>query len=202
MGIQLHNMSGAVSASSLTVAGVAISPASLFSVPADHDLIAWSAPIPVQPNATALAPAGTLAGYRIRRVPATTLTGLVIMVTTAGSTLTSGQCFGAAFNASTKALIDQTTDQATAWASTGVKLMPFAAGPVSWPGGDIDGGVWFQGTTGPTLARAGINPAFNNANLSAPNFEVWIANTGLTTAAPGTLGTQSSASNSMWIAVY
>lgn len=156
----------------------------------------------MMPNASALAVAGTLAGTRIRRVPAGSLTGLVFTVTTAGVTLTAGQCFAVAFNAATKALVGVSADQSTAWASVGVKFMPFAGGPIAWAGGDLDVGGWYQGTTAPSVARAGVNTSHNNVNLSAPNFAVWVANTALTTTAPDPLGTQTASSNSMWIAVY
>jgi hypothetical protein len=188
--------------------GVAIDPTNglvtqgIEARPEDHALRAWSTYMALVPNSSTLAAAGTLAGVRVRRVPVGLLTGLVVTITSAGSSLTAGQCFAAVWNASTKARLAVTADQSTAWASPGVKVMPFAGGPVSWAGGDLDIGAWYQGSSAPSVARSGVNPSHNNVNLSAPNLAVWSANTGLTTTAPSTLGTQTENGNSFWVGVY
>lgn len=186
---------------SLTVGGFSVVGANSFGVPADHGLLAWTFPPDVGPNATALTPAGVLFLRRVRRVPAGPVTGAAIMVTTAGSTLTAGQCFAAVYTAA-GVLVGTSADQSVAWASTGLKLMPLAGGPFTVVAGDMYVGVWYNGTTGPTLARAGLNAPYTNANLSAPNLIAATSTTGLTTTAPDPFGAQSAGANSFWAAVY
>jgi hypothetical protein len=171
-------------------------------LPSDHGLIGWTCPMAVAPNASALSPAGTLYGTRIRRLPARTITGLAVTITSGGSALTTDQCFSAAWNASSKALFGVSGDQSVAWASPGYKMMPFVGGPLSWPGGDLDVGMWYRGTTGPSVARSGANAVHNNVGLNAPDLAVWTADTGLTTTAPATLGAQTASTISLWMGVY
>lgn len=179
------------------------SPAIHPALPADHGLLAWNMPISAAVAATAVAVAGRIEFSRLRRVPACTATNLVTLCTTAGSTLTSGQCFGALWT-SAGALVGQTTDQATAWASTGVKTMQLSGGPFALAAGDYIVGFWFNGTTGPTFSRyvtsSGLS-AITNANLSAPNFNAGTADTGRTTTAPSSLGTQTGTGTCYFVAL-
>lgn len=56
---------------------------------------------------------------------------------------------------------------------------------------DLYAGFWYNGTTGPTLARiGGVSVAIGGLGLASPNLVWATANTGLTTTAPGTLGAQ------------
>lgn len=170
-------------------------------IPSERGYIAWTQPIYALTGGSALPTAGTLYLRRIRRVPAGAVTSIVTFVNTAGATLTAGQCFAALFTAA-GTLIGQTADQATAWGSTGAKSMPLSGGPYSHGGGDLYVGAWFNGTTGPALIRSGsVTGALTNIGLSAPNLECASANTGLTTTAPATFGTQTSAVFEWWFAL-
>lgn len=198
----LAGAGSALSVASLSVGGFTVAGANAFGVPADHGFKAWTFPPDVGPNATALSPAGTLFLRRIRRVPAGALTGAVIFVTTAGSTLTAGQCFASVFTAA-GALIGTSADQSGTWNSAGLKLMPLVGGPFTLPAiADLYVGVWYNGTTGPTLARAGLNGPYTNANLAAPNFIAATSTTGLTTTPPDPFGAQLAGTNSFWAGVY
>jgi hypothetical protein len=202
MGLQLHNMSGPISASSLTVAGNDITGAQDPSAPADRGYKAWSMPVYSVRSAFAVATAGRLNVVRLRRVPAGTITNVVLGVTTAGSSLTAGQCFAALFTAA-GVLVGQTADQAAAWVSAGTKIMPLAGGPYSVAAGDYYVGFWFNGTTGPafTIGGQASSADLTNAGLSAPNLDSALADAGLTTTAPATFGAQTSYVIYWWAAV-
>ena len=170
-------------------------------LPADRGLIAWTQPPYVLTGGSLLGVAGALHLRRLRRVPACSVTSIVTYVGGAGSALTSGQCFAALYTAAGE-LIAQSVDQATAWASQGVKTMTLAGGPYTLPGGDYYIGVWFNGTTAPAIARsASYATAMTNVGLSAPNFEAATANTGVTTTAPASLGTQTTSMYEYWFAL-
>jgi hypothetical protein len=153
----------------------------------DRGYLAWSLPPSALSGGTALATAGTLYLTRIRRVPAGTVSNLVVLLSAAGVTLTAGQCFAALFDASGPWL-RSTADQATA--------------PVTHTGGDLYAGLWFNGTTGPSIYRSSdTSSAMNNAGLSSPNLETATADTGLTTTAPASFGAQTASSFHNWVAV-
>lgn len=175
------------------------------SLPADHGYLSWSTPIYAAQLTSLMsveAAAGTLRLSRNRRVAAGPVTNLVTYVTTAGSGLTSGQCFGALYDASGN-LLGSTADQSVAWASGGLKSMALAGGPVTVPAGDYYVGLWYNGTTAPTLLRAGLGiaPSQINANQSAGNYDVAFANTGLTTTAPNPFGATTAGSLLWWTAL-
>lgn len=170
-------------------------------LPTDRGYIAWTQPLYVISATTALPTAGVLNLHRVRRVPASTVTSIVVYAAAAGSTLTAGQCFAALYTAA-GALIAQTADQATAWASTGLKIMALAGGPYPVTAGDYYVGIWFNGTTGPSLVRSGFaNATLANIGLASPNLEAATANTGVTTTAPATLGAQTVNTLEWWVAL-
>ncbi|HEY9417125.1 MAG TPA: hypothetical protein VIQ30_20395 [Pseudonocardia sp.] len=175
--------------------------ASLPQIPADRGYLAWTQP-PYALNGGVIMPTpGMLQLRRLRRVPAATVTSIVGWTLTGGSSLTAGQCFAALYTAA-GALIAQTTDQSTAWATTGLKVMPLAGGPYNLAAGDYYVGLWFNGTTGPTFARSGgISSVLTNIGLAAPNLDAAVADLGVTTSAPTTLGAQGLASSEFWFAL-
>lgn len=195
--IQLHNMSGAISASSLTLGGdVHTFPV----VPADIGYLAWSMPANQITGTTTMATAGRLELVRVLRVPAGTITNIIIHVATAGSSLTSGQCFAALYTAA-GARVGVTADQAVAWATSGRKVMALTA-PYAHTGGDLYAGWWYNGTTGPTLIRmSGTISAMINGDLSAPNLLYATADTSLTTTAPDPFGAQTGGAVAWYVAL-
>lgn len=173
-------------------------------LPKDHGLIAWSAPIDYARDVSLLnveAGAGNLRLSMIRRVPATTVTNLHISISTGGSTLTSGQCFATLYSAA-GALLGVTASQHTAWQSAGVKTMALTA-PVAVPAGNYYVGLWYNGTTAPTVQRSGLGAAGGSATIGqvSGTFNAANANSGLTTTAPATLGTQSASLLHWWVAL-
>lgn len=167
--------------------------------PTDHSLIGWTFdPYAGVQGGVVLATAGLAYSVRIR-VLRSTITNINMHFTTAGATLTAGQCFAAVYS-DTGTLLGTTVDQATNWASSGYKtcalsspitgLTPYTWVRVVW---------WFNGTTGPTLSRAiNSNTAITNAGMTS-NFRSATANTALTTTAPGTLGTLTGFLTGWWI---
>ena len=145
--------------------------------------------------------AGRVEFVKIRLPASASITNIVTMVVTAGGTLTAGQCFMALYT-SAGALLGQTADQAAAWASTGIKIMAIAGGAQALPAGFYYVAGWFNGTTGPSPARATATAtALTNYGLSTPNLVSGNADTAITTTAPATLGTQTGSSNYWWAAL-
>ena len=80
--------------------------------------------------------------------------------------------------------------------------MPLSGGPYPVSAGDYYVGLWYQGTTGPAIIRSGtVSAVLTNAGLSAPNLDMASANTGVTTTAPATLGTQTASVFEWWVAL-
>lgn len=174
-----------------------ITPARNVPGPASHGLLAQSFDAAVATsNATALTTAGTIYTIKLEiEQPLRTVTNIITFLTAQGSTLTSGQCFAALYQNGT--LKGVSADQAAAWATTGLKTMAIAGGPVAIDAGIAYIGLWFNGTTGPAPLR-GNSAAAVNLNLAATASRFGTADTGRTTTAPATLGTISAAVNAYW----
>jgi hypothetical protein len=174
----------------------------IFTAP-DHNLLAWTFDPNVANAVTVLTPAGTMNVARIKLPAAASITNIV-MYTSNGTTLTTGQCFAALYS-SAGTLIGQTADQAANWVSgSSIKTMALTGGPFVRTAGDLYVGFWYNGTTGPGVARApgtGLSAAILNAGLAAPNLRYATADTSVTTTAPPSIGTQTAAANSWWIAL-
>lgn len=171
--------------------------------PVDHGVIAWSVPIDFATQQSAMSieiGAGTLRLTRIRRVPPGNITNLIIYVNVGGSTLSN--CFAALYSAA-GSLLGQTADQSTNWQSLGPKVMPLVGGAVAVPAGDYYVGLWYNGTTAPTVQRSGTGVAGTQLNLgqAAADYNAAYANTGLTTTAPPTIGAKTSSALRFWVAV-
>jgi hypothetical protein len=168
--------------------------------PPDHGLKAWTFE-PVGALGGAIPVSGTLQLARVHLPVAATITNIVLNIITAGSTLTSGQCFAGLWTAA-GAKVDVTADQAASWVSTGNKTMALAAGPYSAAAGDYYIGWWSNGTTNPAFARQGTT-VLVNVGLAAPNYRFCTADTGLTNAAsaPANLAAQAQALFSFWAAL-
>lgn len=170
-------------------------------IPTDRGYLGWTQQPHVLAGGTVVPTAGTLFLRRVRRLLGSSVTNIVTYATAGGSVLTSGQCFVALFS-SAGALIGQSADQAAAWATSGLKTAALAGGPYVVTPGDYYVGLWFNGTTGPSIARSGtINNNLVNAGLTAPNFDAATADTGLTTTAPNPFGVQTSVVYEFWFAL-
>jgi hypothetical protein len=189
---------GAAGGSTMASASDHVHPRSHWA-PEDHNLITWTQD-PATCAAGQLIPtAGQVQFARIHLPEAKTITNILLFVSAAGVTLTSGQCFAALYNSS-KALIAATADQATNWQSTGTKTMALSGGAQALAAGDYLVAFYANGSTLPTMLR-GVSQSVVNAGLSASTSRYGTADSGLTTAMPSTLGTLSGASNAWWAAL-
>lgn len=166
----------------------------------DHSLVGWTFDPALVQSGTVQPTAGLAQVARVQ-----VLTGVVTNIhfhfTAGGSSLTSGQCFAALYN-DAGALLGAgavTADQASNWGSGGFKTCPLSVAQgvtqyawyrVLW---------WFNGTTGPTISRAvNSSSAILNAGLSS-GYRYATADTGLTTAAPGNIGTMTGGATAWWV---
>lgn len=169
-----------------------------FWQPNDYSFLTWAYDPALAVNNSTPSAAGTIQLAKVVIPGALTVTSAVLHVITAGSGLTSGQCFAAIYQ--NGSLVGVSADQSTAWASTGTKTMALAAGPYTLTAGYAYIAFWYNGTTGPAFARsAGSTVA--NAGLAATSSRFGTANAGVTTSAPGTLGTIGAASTAWWAAI-
>lgn len=171
--------------------------------PTDHGLVGWSFD-PALAQAGTLVPAAGVLNLARVRVLGSAVTAIQVYVTAGGATLTASQCLAAVFN-DAGALLGAgavTADQSTAWASTGLKDMALTVAQAVTPGAFYQIGLFYNGTTAPTLARAStVAAALNNAGMGSAPYRFSTANTGLTTAMPGSLGAQTAAANAWWVGV-
>lgn len=170
--------------------------------PIDHNLQSWAFD-PAHANSTyTLATGGTVYVVAVKMNPRV-ITNVVAAVTTAGSVLTSGQCFAGVYQ--NGALLGSTADQSGVWNSTGLKTMPLASPVQVTQGGLVYVALVFNGTTGPTLS-AGIGTGMteqgvNNAGLLAASARFGTANTSVTTALPASLATVAALNFTPWVAL-
>lgn len=178
------------------VPGVTAAPA--VPQPGDHGLAGWTFDPAEMQGATILPTAGRLELARFRAA-GSLITNILATVTVAGGTLTAGRNFAALYT-DAGALLAATADQATAWGTTGLKTMALTAPQVVTPGAFYRVGVFANGTTLPTLARAAVafNAAALNAGMAAPTLRYASADTGLTTAMPANLGAQTAQATAWW----
>lgn len=172
--------------------------------PPDHGLLGWAYPAGdgASGSSVPLTTAGTIYVVKVRMPVSGSVSNLIYQLTTAGATLTSGQCFMALYKAIDKSLVAVTADQSVNWVgATGVKSVPLVGGPYNLPAGDYFVAFWFNGTTGPAPYRTNGNTGMPNVNLSVANSRYASADTGITTTAPSTLGTLTAINTSYWAAL-
>lgn len=166
--------------------------------PSDHGLLAWSYDPSLVVSSTALGTAGTIYTVKLKIPRPMTVSNIITVVLSAGSSLTAGQCFVSLYQ--NGALKGTSADQQSAWGSPGVKTA--AITPVDLIPGIAIVGMWFNGTTGPAIGRgASTSTNIGNVGLSSTNSRYGTADTGRTTTAPSTLGTISSHINTYWVAL-
>lgn len=167
----------------------------------DHGLLAATSPPHLCTGSTVMGTGGRIEFAKIRVPQPVSVTNIVMSLITAGATLTAGQCFAALYTGAS-ALVGVTADQASAWGSGAPKnvTMALASGPFSLSAGNYYVAFWFNGTTGPTWARAGaIDASLVNIGTATPNLMFGSADTSITTTAPGTLGAQTVRSAAWWV---
>jgi hypothetical protein len=172
---------------------------------ADQGFITWNYDQPslAAGSGVALTTAGTLYVMAVKLNVAASITNISYYMTTGGSALTSGQCFAALYQGAGGALLGTTADQSTNFAATGAfKTAAISGGPVSAAAGKLYVAFWFNGTTGPSLARSNSTTSLLNAGLATAASRWGVADTGKTTTAPSTLGTiTGNAPAGYWVAL-
>lgn len=155
--------------------------------PSDYGWIDWTYD-PAQISAgLALSTAGLLFLLAIPIRVACTISNVGTFVTSAGATLTSGQCFAALYQNGNRLAV--TASQHTAWQSTGLKTMALTV-PQPVTAGIVQIGLYYNGTTAPSVAYpiSGGGTDFFNLN-SVQRIGYDSTHTGNTTTSPPTLGT-------------
>lgn len=170
----------------------------------DQGFAAWSFDPALVAGGTVLATAGTIYGARVHCPVPFTATNVCAYTSTAGGTLTSAQCFGALFNAA-GTLLGSTADLSTganSFNTANAFTYALTAPLTGLPAGDYDVCFFFNGTTGPTLARGQTLAAgLGNMNLATTGIRFFSADTGRTTAMPATLGAKTSLAVPLWVGI-
>lgn len=168
----------------------------------DHGLIAWTHD-PAGCRATDDAvTAGVVYLAKVKIVNrSTVVTNVLAAVTTAGATLTSGQCFAGLYNSS-GTLLSATADQSTAWTTTGLKTMALTT-PQTLAVGNYYVALLANGTTPPRFMTGnGASASSLNAGLATSAARFLTSGTTQTTLpASITLGSASTNSGARWAAL-
>jgi len=152
-------------------------------------------------SAQATQAAGVLTLAKIRLHAGGAVTNLVFQVATAGTVLTSGQCFVGVYD-STGALLGTSVDQSTAFASAGVKTVALVTPTAALlPGADVYFALLWNGTTGPQLRGFTTTSIANIGIAAVADSRFASAGTGLTTALPGTCPTKTAINTACFVGV-
>lgn len=169
-------------------------------LPSDYGLKAWSMD-PSQGANSQVLTSGTLVMVGIKIRSTMTLSNAVLVVSTAGSTLTSGQNLVGLYDSS-GARLAQSADQAANWTSTGVKSIPFTSSAVVNPG-TYYVAILSNGTTPISIPRE-TSLASNVINLVLPVANARVASLAGQTSMPAniTMALRSFDMNSYWVGVF
>ena len=165
-------------------------------LPSDYGWLAWNFD-PSLASTGQAATGGVLYLVGIKIPAACTITNVVLFCAVQGKGLTSGQNFAGLYQGGN--LLAATADQTTAWGTSGIKTMALSSAQ-SVSAGMVYVAVVSNGSTPAAFSRS-INSPVANGALSSGNYRYASANTGVTTALPGSYGTQSTTNNTYWAAV-
>lgn len=170
--------------------------------PADHGVISWAFDPSVISSSTTPTSNGLVEVVRLHIPVAVTITNIILLVSTGGTGLVSGQCIAGLYQGGS--LLGSTVDQSTSWASTGLKTMAISGGAVAVAAGDVYI-AFYANQSGGTLPAFGrsSNPGSTvvNLGLAAAYSRYGTADASRTTTLAGTLGTISAVNVSWWAAV-
>lgn len=165
----------------------------------DHGLVGWSFDPAMVQGGTILPTAGLLQVVRVRALTSVA-TSIEMYVTTAGTSLTSGQCLAALYSGAGALLgagavtASAHSTGATGWGDAGAKSLPLTVAQAVTPYADYLVAFYANTAAGalPTFARAAAvsHGAALNVGMSAPTLRFSSANSGLTTAMPANVGSQ------------
>lgn len=176
-------------------APAAFGPRSYFGAE-DQGFINWAFD-PAVMAGSSIPTAGTLTMTRIPILRPVTISTVHMYVVTAGATLTANQCFLALYRVSDRALLSATAEQSANWQSAGLKSVALTTPQAVT--GDVYVAHYWNGTTGPSFARGVATPLATLINNNVIRFGQ--ANTGLTTAMPGTASAPTANGSSFWVGV-
>ncbi|HUS25986.1 MAG TPA: hypothetical protein VMY99_01400 [Nevskiaceae bacterium] len=165
-------------------------------LPSDYNLVSWSFDPAMVTSSNQPSAVGTAQVARIKIPTATSLTKVYMYLTgTAGAGLSNA--YVALYQ--NGSLLRQSSDQASSWQSTGHKNITITSTSVA--AGYLDFVFWIgSATTLPSFARS-VNLGVANGGLTGSNLRFATADTGLTSSAPGTLGSKTATSIAWWVAV-
>lgn len=162
----------------------------------DQGLLAWSFD-PVAAGATMTLATGVMHVAKIKVTKPCTVTSVILYLNTNGTSLTAGQSFLSLYSSS-KALLSSSADQAAAWVGgAGLKTINLAVAQAI-PAGYCYVGIYSVGSTPPTFRIGGGNLLIVNSGLAAAASRFALADSGLTTAPPSTLGTFTAGTSPLW----
>lgn len=167
-------------------------------LPADYGYLAWSID-PILTTGVVGNGASLLIGSSVKCDVSGTATAVTFNVTIAGSGFTANRNYVGMYSPA-GALIAQTADLASTWASTGVKTVSFASSAAVTPG------VYFVGfictaTSGVQLTAMGTTTGLVNAGRTALGYRGGYHTTNAYTALPATRPTPNSSVNGPWFGI-
>jgi hypothetical protein len=174
--------------------------------PSNHGLLTWAYDPMLMANA--VGGTGSLLEIKVAVPNAATCTGIVVVISIAGATLTSGQNKACLWSpADTQVGI--TADQSTLWTSTGAKTMPFAAGTTTINPGVYTIGLLSVGSSAASFVGSVVSNNTTNAvgNGAGVLYGHTLSNGQFTflsgqTTLPSTRPTGTSFVNPVWAALY
>lgn len=177
-----------------------IIPPAFGAQPYHHGYKAWNGD-PWNIQATLGLTAGQINLVKVPVPVAMPISTVTIDVGTAGSGLTSNQCYAGLYDLSGNRL-EITGSMHTTWQSTGIKDMALATTITPEPD-EVVVAVVANGTGMPAFRRFVLNTNPANPGLSAGSYRCCTFNTGSQTSLPSTLTltSTSAAANSYWIAL-
>lgn len=173
--------------------------------PEDYGLLAWNWEPQFALTTTAgLNTAGRLNVWTVPIRVSTRITNVHFRVLTAGTNLTTGSC-GVALYTSAAAIIGSTVGATvtTAFNTVAYATIPLTSGPFTVAGNTfVQVAMWWNGTASPSapfmFRGAGITDP--NLALTAATGRFALADTGITTTPPSTLGTKTgTATIPIWV---
>lgn len=167
--------------------------------PTDYGFVAWSHDLATASTGAQLPSSAN--GFTTRvKVKAGNITNVHLAVTTAGATLTSGQC-GVAIYQSNNLIGSLVTGVHTSWQSVGFKTHALASGPFAVVDGYVDVYIWVNGTTRPFFAGAAFPAAIiGNGPLTGSNARYAITTpSSITTTPPATITKTADAEVPFWV---
>lgn len=181
-------------------------PAANVPDPEDFGFKAWTFDHATVVNNTVVPTAGVMHCIRMRNETgaAMTISSMSLYVVTAGASLTNVGAriydYASAGTGLSSASVNANGATAAAFQATGLKTITFTTPATIPSGGRFYASFWFTGTTMPALLRGSSSGPVNNIGTASPLWRYMTANTGLTNAAPGTIGTTTQGSNAWWAA--